>query len=183
MTGAGGQIELPFGPVHNLRLFSEHFLDDRLPGWPEFRATPVEELFEELRQLWLAERSGLATANEAQTEERFVKPVLRALGFAYTVQADVPLASGRRQPDYALFLDDGRRAEADGLSGIARFEHAVGVADAKRFDRPLDRRRATGALSEDPVAQIIHYLSITRRPWGLLTNGRLWRLYLSLIHI
>jgi len=27
------------------------------------------------------------------------------------------------------------------------------------------------------VAQIIHYIAITRRRWGVLTNGRLWRLY------
>ena len=77
----------------------------------------------------IRDRSGLATANEAQTEERFVKPVLRALGFAYTVQADVPSASGRRQPDYASFLDDGRRAEADGLSGIAMLQFPGGETD------------------------------------------------------
>lgn len=53
----------------------------------------------------------------------------------------------------------------------------MAVCDAKRFDRPLDKRGKEGALSEDPVAQIIHYIAITRTRWGVLTNGRLWRLY------
>ena len=128
MTGAGGQIELPFGPVHNLRLFSEHSLEDRLPGWPEFRAIPVEAL----RGAASALACGAFRTRYGQRgpdQERFVKPVLRALGFAYTVQADVPSASGRRQPDYASFLDDGRRAEADGLSGIAMLQFPGGETD------------------------------------------------------
>ncbi len=119
----------------------------------------------------------LASANEAQTKERFIKPVLARLGFAFTVQAGVPTAGGHRQPDYALFVGDEARAAADTLRGADRYRGAVGVCDAKRFDRPLDRRRVRGALSEDPVAQIIHYIAVTRRRWGILTNGRLWRIY------
>lgn len=34
-----------------------------------------------------------------------------------------------------------------------------------------------GEDRDDPVAQIINYVSITKRRWGILTNGRLWRLY------
>ncbi len=103
--------------------------------------------------------------------------MLRRLGFHFTVQAGVPTASGHRQPDYALFVDDDDRASAAERLGADRFVGAVAVGDAKRFDRPLDRRRVKGELSEDPVAQIIHYVAVTRTRWGILTNGRLWRLY------
>jgi len=89
----------------------------------------------------------------------------------------IATAGGHRQPDYALFVDDAERAAADARQGSDRYRGGVAVCDAKRFDRPLDRRRVRGALSEDPVAQIIHYIAITRRRWGVLTNGRLWRLY------
>ena len=177
MTGPEQQLELALGPFRNQRLFSDHFLADRLPEWPAFAHLDAAGLFEQLRGLWLAEAPGLQVANEAQTEERWIQPVLHALGFAYTVQAGVPVGLDRRQPDYALFLSDTDRQAADSLDGVARYGRAAAVADAKRFDRPLDRRGAPGSLSEDPVAQIINYLSITRRPWGLLTNGRLWRLY------
>jgi type I restriction-modification system DNA methylase subunit len=171
------QLRLALGPYENRNLFSDHFLRDILPTWPEFAAADANSLMTDLAHLWDSEKGVLEQANEAQTEERFIKPVLARLGFFFTVQAGVPTASGRRQPDYALFVDDDTRAEAEEHSGTGRFSGAVAVGDAKRFDRPLDRRRVKGELSEDPVAQIIHYVAITRTRWGILTNGRLWRLY------
>ena len=178
MTGStGAQLALALGPYDNRKLFSDYFLRERLPAWPEFAAVDPASLLQDLAELWDRERLGLATANEAQTEERFIKPVLARLGFAFTVQAGIATAGGHRQPDYALFVDDGERAAADAQQGVDRYRRAVAVCDAKRFDRPLDRRRVRGALSEDPVAQIIHYVAVTRRRWGVLTNGRLWRLY------
>jgi type I restriction-modification system DNA methylase subunit len=171
------QLRLALGPYTNRKLFSDHFLEDILPTWPEFTVTDAHGLLDDLADLWEAERTGLEHANEAQTEERFVKPVLQRLGFFFTVQAGVPTASGHRQPDYALFADDDARAAAAERSDADRFVGAVAVGDAKRFGRPLDRRRVRGELSEDPVAQIIHYVAVTRTRWGILTNGRLWRLY------
>ncbi|MBA2256901.1 MAG: N-6 DNA methylase, partial [Thermoleophilaceae bacterium] len=175
MSPRRGQLALGTGPAQSRTLFSEDFLADRLPSWPEFEALEVGATRDEVVALWERERTALASANEAQTEERFIQPILRALGFSYTVQVGVPLASGRRQPDYALFLDDERRREADHLSGRERFTHAAAVADAKRFDRPLDRVREQS--TEAPVAQIVNYLFITRCRWAILTNGRVWRLY------
>lgn len=178
MSGSpSDQLTLALGPYVNRNLFSDHFLAERLPAWSEFAATDPGPLLEDLGALWNRERGGLAAANEAQTEERFIKPVLERLGFSFTVQAGVPTAAGHRQPDYALFVDDAERVGADARQGVDRYRSAVAVCDAKRFDRPLDRRRVAGALSEDPVAQIIHYIAVTRRRWGVLTNGRLWRLY------
>jgi hypothetical protein len=174
---AGGQLALALGPFVNRKLFSDHFLQERLPTWTEFQESDPEPLLRDLADLWDRERSTLASANEAQTEERFIKPVLERLGFSFTVQAGLATGGGHRQPDYALFGDDAARAEADTKQGAERYRRAVAVCDAKRFDRPLDRRRAAGAVSEDPVAQIIHYIAVTRRRWGILTNGRLWRLY------
>lgn len=177
MTEPKQQLELALGPFRNQRLFADHFLRERLSDWPEFAGLDAAGLFDRLRELWQAEAPALQGSNEAQTEERWIQPVLQALGFAYTVQVGIPVGLNRRQPDYALFLSDQDRQAADPLDGVARYERAAAVSDAKRFDRPLDRRAAAGTLSEDPVAQIINYLSITRRPWGILTNGRLWRLY------
>jgi hypothetical protein len=174
---AGDQLALALGPFVNRKLFSDHFLRERLPLWPEFADAAAAPLIDDLADLWDRERAGLTTANEAQTEERFIKPVLTRLGFSFTVQAGVVTAGGHRQPDYALFVDDAARVGAETSEGADRYRGAVAVCDAKRFDRPLDRRRVRGALSEDPVAQIIHYVAVTRRRWGILTNGRLWRLY------
>ncbi len=178
MSGStSDQLALALGPYDNRKLFSDHFLSERLPAWPQFAAADPASLLHDLAELWDRERAALPAANEAQTEERLIKPVLARLGFAFTVQAAITTAAGHRQPDYALFVDDAARSAADARQSMDRYRQAVAVCDAKRFDRPLDRRRVRGALSEDPVAQIIHYIAVTRRRWGILTNGRLWRLY------
>jgi len=177
MTAGGEQLGLALGPYSDRRLFSEHFLEAILPELAEFTGLDLAGIASRLTELWRSERTSLPGSNEAQTEERFIKPVLAALGFEWTVQAGIPFHNGRRQPDYALFVDDTSRAAGDALEGRARYGHAVAVADAKRFDRALDTRAREAGVSEDPVAQIIHYIQITKRPWGILTNGRVWRLY------
>lgn len=176
MSSASGQLQLALGPFENRALFSRHFLDQRLVDWPEFADLDAGQLLADLTELWEAERDGLASANEAQTEARLIQPVLHMLEFSYTVQAGLRMGVGRRQPDYALFLSDEARRRADLAGGAERYREAVAVADAKRFGRPLDRGRG-GGQSDDPVAQIINYVAITGCRWGVLTNGRLWRLY------
>lgn len=176
MNATDDQLQL-FRPPGPRPLFSSNFLDERLPAWPEFKQLETTSPFSALKGLWDKEKAGLKNANEAQTEDRFIKPILRELGFKFTVQTDIRIGQGRRQPDYALFLDDKRRREADKLGGLARYQYAVAVADAKRFDRPLSGRKAREGTDEDPEAQIINYILATKRGWGILTNGRLWRLY------
>lgn len=174
---ASDQLRLAVGATQNRNLFPAHFLEDRLPEWPEYARLESAELLDALVAIWERERELLPTFNEEQTEDRLVRPILAALGFQYTARPNVPVAGRRREPDYALFLSDEDRREAERLSGAARYASAVALLEAKRFDRPLDRRRASGGLSEDPVAQIIFYISTTLIPFGILTNGRIWRLY------
>jgi len=171
------QLRFAVGATQNRNLFPVHFLEDRLPEWPEFAGCDASKLLSEIGQIWERERELLPSFNEEQTEDRFIRPVLLALGFSYTPRPNLSVDGRRREPDYALFADDEARSEAERAGGVARYRRAVAVAEAKRFDRALDRRRADGALSEDPVAQIIHYVSTTRVPFGILTNGRTWRLY------
>lgn len=174
---ASDQLRLAVGATQNRNLFPAHFFEDRLPDWPEYAQLETSELLNTLAALWDRERELLPTFNEEQTEDRLIRPILAALGFQYTARPNVPVAGRRREPDYALFLDDDDRREAERRSGAARYASAAALLEVKRFDRPLDRRRPAGSLSEDPVAQIIFYVSTTLVPFGILTNGRTWRLY------
>jgi len=85
-------------------------------------------------------------------------------------------------PDYLLFPDAHAFAQADPLPGPEKFRHAVAVGDAKRWAIGLDQRGGGAGLSETPASQVLRYMdraaarSRTCR-WGLLTNGRSWRLY------
>lgn len=111
------QLELALGPYDNRKLFSDHFLEDRLPSWPEFIAVESQGLLDDLATLLDQERAGLPSANEAQTEERFIKPILERLGIAFTVQG------GRRH---------GRRAAPAGLRALRRRRRPGGGCPAQR---------------------------------------------------
>ena len=128
--------------------------------------------------VWQREGPALREANEAQVEEHFVQPVLDLLGHAWTPQAGYSTATGRSVPDYALFLNDEARLKAaqQPKNSLDRFRDADALAEAKEFERPFNTRRG-GRLNEDPHAQILRYLNETRVGWGILTNGRWWRLY------
>lgn len=171
------QLRLAVGAAQNRNLFPVHFLEQRLPEWPEYADLDCANVLTQLKEIWDRERDLLPSFNEDQTEDRLVRPILGILGFSYTPRPALDVAGRRREPDYALFLDSAGRAEAEAVGGSARYLRAVAVLEAKRFDRPLDRRRASGSLSEDPVAQVIHYVGTTKVPFGILTNGRVWRLY------
>lgn len=153
-------------------LFSTHFLSERLRDWPELAGLDTTVLHGELRELWEREGPTLrAGANEGLTEDRFIRPVLKALGHSFTLFPEIPGA--RRTPDYLFYATEADRAAAEVGGPAAKIERAVAVGDAKRFDLPLDSRAADG----DPVAQVRDYVLLSRRPFGVLTNGRLWRLY------
>jgi hypothetical protein len=178
VTEPARQDELGFSAAEYGGLFSRNFLETRLPDWTEYRDLDCTELMTQVGRIWERERAGLPQMNEAQVEEHFVQPILELLGHVWTPQAGVSTATGRSVPDYALFLSDEARLKAAGLpkGDLNRFADAVGLAEAKEFERPFDTRRG-GPRNEDPHAQILRYLNETRVGWGILTNGRSWRLY------
>ena len=144
-----------------------------MPEWRENLSAEKRALAE----TWENARE-LVHGHAGQTEERWIRPVLLQLGFTFQVQTAVPdLAGGSmRWPDYALFESDEARAAAEASAGTrAYFGDALAIADAKVWDSRLDRR--SEAASRNPNYQIDLYLRETDRQWGILTNGRLWRLY------
>ena len=59
------------------------------------------------------------------------------------------------------------------------FQGVLAVGDAKAWSRPLDHAvpKEISALHENPSLQIDTYIRHSGLAWGILTNGRLWRLY------
>ena len=122
--------------------------------------------------------------NEAQTEQEFVKPVLDALGWSYIVQAKAQRRGGSlTRPDYALFSDPAAQAQAYPHQGNddAFYGRAAAIAEAKYWGRPLSQQDSSGRntwkAESNPSHQMVSYLVGTRCPWGILTNGQVWRLY------
>jgi len=163
-------------------LFSRHYLETRLPDHPEWAEDP-RPAFEAVRDLWRKAHRYGDLWNEAQTEEEFVKPLLKALGWDYTVQPKAGSRGRITRPDYALFLDDQVKAEAERFLGQDDpfYSRAAAIAEAKYWGRPLSQKdvsgRNTWKVGSNPSHQMVSYLVGTRVPWGILTNGRIWRLY------
>ena len=121
--------------------------------------------------------------NEAVTEQDLIRPVLELLGWTdYLPQQGT--AGKEDIPDHLLFADAGSKegAAAERNPG-ARAGHAIALEESKRFGLSLDERdREAGFHARSPHSQILRYLTTAdieseSLRWGLLTNGRVWRLY------
>jgi hypothetical protein len=88
-------------------------------------------------------------------------------------------------PDCLLFADQATKAAAMAeRHEHRRYQHGVTFVESKRWQRALNRGEATDRLDpEVPANQMLRYLSQVetasdgRILWGVLTNGRHWRLY------
>lgn len=170
-------------PYNNRGLFADHYLRERLKDLDEWKqATGVAEAFEHIRTLYTQQKARLNDrTNEAQTERDFIQPILNFLwkeqqeGDCYQVQVSIPSVHGRPQPDYAFFRSAQERQEADQHKGSLDYWRNVPVlGDAKKWTASLDKERGS---TENPSAQICNYLYLSGVRWGILTNGRIWRLY------
>ena len=108
-------------------------------------------------------------------EQAFIQPVLAELGWTWLYQT---FLRGRK-PDYALFLDgrDLDRALSAGRKTPSFWNHAILVADAKSWTVNLDRPIEINKQREYPPEQIEWYIQHSNRQYGILTNGKLWRMY------
>jgi hypothetical protein len=171
------QFALPLSPLRNSDFLSNHWLEHRLPLEPEWREhqAAAHEALERLVSLWRVESSRVGLyGDEAGLEEKFIQPVFECLGWHLKYQAYLD----RREPDYALFLTDAdlHAALKAGRTSPDFWPHAAAVADAKAWHVSLDRPSRVGTTREYPPEQIEWYLNHSLRDYGILTNGRLWRL-------
>ncbi|MBL7209220.1 MAG: Eco57I restriction-modification methylase domain-containing protein [Dehalococcoidia bacterium] len=167
----------------NRGLFSDHFLQARLPEWGEWKVDAEMVPFREsLVSLYESKKPRLPYLKEAQTEDEFIKPVLDLLGYtdSYIVQAPTKVGQHTNRPDYALFPDVKTKNMAYQKLDQNDYSLCIGIADAKYWERELDLAKSSERdmfTNRNPSFQIAGYLTGTKQNWGILTNGRLWRLY------
>lgn len=163
-------------------LFSQHFLEYRLPNLSEWDEN-YKPTFEQVRLLWAQARQFGNTWNEAQTEEEFVKPILKLLGWEYIVQTKSRRGGQITRPDYALFANETTKRDAMPHQGNddAFYSRSLVIGEAKYWGRPLSSKQTDGRddwkTGANPSHQMVSYLVGTRCAWGILTNGMTWRLY------
>lgn len=175
-------LPLSAAPHSNHQLFSDHYLNRTLPqrlDWPQLleAAAPVRETMTALF-------AGFTPSdNEAQTEEGWIKPVLKALGHDFEVQPALKTPDGTKRPDYVFYRTQAALTANKGKTLTEDLLKTGGyaVGDAKYWDRSLDAalqgKDAAVFSNKNPGYQIAFYIQHSGMEWGILTNGRLWRLY------
>lgn len=173
-------------PMPQGTLFTEDFLNEGIrETWRELPSDLVGCLRARLGKVF-AKIAHPARLNEPQTEERVIQPIFEVLNWlgCYSVQERAEAKGRANVPDYLLFSSTDAFNKADRKARAAeRYPFGVAVADAKAWALGLDQRGAGAAGDETPSGQIIRYLtradvqSDGKVLWGILTNGRHWRLY------
>ena len=168
MTNAGG-------------LFSTYFLDIGITGmlaWTAVDAEAIAAASSSIEAL-IDDFTARAVPGEADTERDLIEPVLTLLGWTDRV---VQTAAGRSDvPDFLLFPNAAAKTEAVRLARSAeRYRYGATIVEAKAWGLPLDRGTDR---SPAPSTQMLRYLgtvevqSAGNIRFGILTNGRCWRLY------
>ncbi len=108
--------------------------------------------------------------------------MLRRLGHTFEVQPSLETPDGSKTPDYVFYRDQAALvANKHKKLNDRLLAAAIAVGDAKTWDRPLDvsLKRVGGDpfTNKNPSYQISFYMQHSGLAWGILTNGRLWRLY------
>ncbi|MDS0293635.1 Eco57I restriction-modification methylase domain-containing protein [Halogeometricum luteum] len=175
------QATLSTGP-YNSNLFSSHYLDEHVYGLDEWDCdADAEAAFEELRSLWEAERDLVDSYKEDELLDSWIGEVLDVLGFDTLSETTLPDGGGYN--DRLLFSSRETRREAafekkDGRHE-AMYDLASALLEAKRWNASFEDRFSEDRSYRDASHQVKYYLERTpeKLQWGVLTNGRKWRLY------
>ncbi len=162
--------------VNNRHLFSNYYLENQIDALPEWIGDEHLAAFRAIEAIYERERPYLDNLNESQLEERFFREIFRLLLPHYEVQG---ATLGSEFPDYAFFPSQEAQDEAQIHKNTESFfKEAYAVGEVKRWDVELDRfGKNRHDKRRNPSFQIWLYIHETEPAWGILSNGRKWRLY------
>jgi len=170
--------------VHrNQYLFSDHYLNNLLPDDPRWAAAlPEAKAFLAwLQGLYAQKQAQLPHYTESQLKDHWFEPILAQLGHVFKGRASTPgLNAGVKWPAYVFFPDEAARQAAVGAQKIGAYAAAaLAVGKVSSWSVPPGKKQSGGGASfeaQNPSWQIDYYVRITGLDWGILSNGRLWRL-------
>jgi hypothetical protein len=166
----------------NEGLFSDYFLTEilsREEKWAAEWEVDAQELNEKrdyITDIYQKYKDVLKGWQEEDVRDKFINPILRdVLGFCYGTKS-----SHSGIPDYALYLSEDDYKDADTGKVEDPFLKAI-IGEAKKWDVPFDDRSqgkpGLFGSNRSPDYQTRIYILTTKVKWGILTNGRIWRLY------
>jgi hypothetical protein len=185
MTGqplTNAQISLGLSSHNNHYLFSDHYLNHILKSDPRWTTAIAagDSFLAWVTELYQQEQAQLAHYNESQLEAHWFKPILSQLGHVFEGQTAVPgVEAGIKYPDYVFYPDEAARQQAIASQGQATATQlALALGEVKAWNVPLGKKSSgtPSFANNNPSYQIDYYLRATELEWGVLSNGRLWRL-------
>ncbi|MHC1595063.1 MAG: Eco57I restriction-modification methylase domain-containing protein [Methanotrichaceae archaeon] len=162
--------------MNNKHLFSNYYLENQINSTLEWRKQDHESAFQEIRKIYDREIDLVRNLNESQLEDRFFREIFKGILPNYEVQG---ITLAKEFPDYAFFPDQGSqdRAQRD-KDTESFFKEALAIGEVKKWDIELDRfGKDRHNKKRNPSFQTWLYLHDTEPKWGILSNGRMWRLY------
>lgn len=163
-------------PFQNNNLFSNYFLTNQLLQSTEWSDSEYTTAFHQIKEIYQREKELLKGYNEKQLEDHFFKPIFTVLSHIYEVTEKT---RSQEFPDFAFFPDESARVNAHQFKNTRSFyTNTIAIGEVKKLDIDLDRFGKDGYnRSRNPSLQLWMYLIDTEPKWGILSNGRLWRLY------
>ena len=170
-------------PYLNAALFSGHYLDERVQERDEWDCDDAARAaMDDLRTLYELEGPLVEGYGEDALIDNWIDEVLDVLGFG--TQEEVTLPDGGGFVDELLFETATARRDAAGVyldtdDTTDLFARGIGIVEAKQWDAAFDVRYDERRPYRNASHQTKHYLENTppNIQWGVLTNGRKWRLY------
>ncbi|MDQ7034881.1 MAG: hypothetical protein Q9P01_08605 [Anaerolineae bacterium] len=146
-----------------------------LPEWNTEDGT-IHDLMAKLQEK--REQVGdLSKKNEAQLEEDWIQWIFSdILEIPYQVQVNLDYGDKQRGiPDYVFTsTEEQTKALTRDIHKPVDLIGAIAICEAKAWTVDLDKATKS---HRSPRKQIDEYLNYSELPWGILTNGREWRLY------
>ncbi|MDR1945715.1 MAG: hypothetical protein LBQ51_00910 [Desulfovibrio sp.] len=118
-----------------------------------------------------------AASDESRPEESVIHAVLDLLGWVPLPKENFVIQGKKFSPDWALFASQAEYERHVALPDEARRRSPAGivtVVESGNADGRLDTGGADSA--RNPHFQLLEHLNLLHLPFGILTNGREWRL-------
>lgn len=176
------QSTITSASYENANLFTNHYLQhhvQQLDGWQIDEE--ARETFNRLQKLYADEGDAVDAYSEDSLRQNWIDEVLDILGF--DTLGETPLTEGNGNVDRVLFDSANERREAARRKRagdiVGAYNLSLAALEAKQWDADLEAEYPDERNYRNAAHQIIHYLENTPDSvqWGILTNGRKWRLY------
>jgi len=172
-------------------LFSMDFLENHLEDLEDYKSLDTNELKQKFLEVSSYFNEDLKKLSEAQLESNFLQPIFRSLGHIYEVQTSKKsedIDEGTKRIDYAFFYSEEYKESFHANSSernAIKYGSCSTICEAKSWSLLDNHNKVLKNDNTDPIWQIKKsYLDNinpkeqkAKVPFGILTDGKSWRIY------